>query len=214
MKPSPVVRTIDLGDGRKVSIETGLLAKQADGSVIVRMGDTMLLATVVSAREAKEDVDFMPLTVDYQEKFASTGTASDHGNLSGLQDQDHLRHPYWVTADQYGIPKDGVIDAAGPLNTVITAIGATDTIFYFGPGTYLLSSADVAFPNNITLYLAPGAIFSDGGGTRGLVIQSQPIASSTYHFAWTGTSSVLFFNFYIGIDGIVAIHNFFFNHRI
>lgn len=73
MKPNPVVRTIDLGDGRKVSIETGLLAKQADGSVVVRMGDTMLLATVVSAREAKEDVDFMPLTVDYQEKFASTG---------------------------------------------------------------------------------------------------------------------------------------------
>lgn len=69
----PVSRTIDLGDGRTVSIETGKLAKQADGSVVVRMGDTMLLATVVSAQEAKDDVDFMPLTVDYQEKFASTG---------------------------------------------------------------------------------------------------------------------------------------------
>ncbi len=73
MKPNPLVKTIDLGDGRSISIETGVLAKQADGSVVVRMGDTMLLATVVSAREAKEDVDFMPLTVDYQEKFASTG---------------------------------------------------------------------------------------------------------------------------------------------
>jgi hypothetical protein len=65
MKPSPVVRTIDLGDGRKVSIETGLLAKQADGSVIVRMGDTMLLATVVSAREAKEDVEIEGSTQTY-----------------------------------------------------------------------------------------------------------------------------------------------------
>ncbi|MFN3530531.1 MAG: polyribonucleotide nucleotidyltransferase [Bacteroidia bacterium] len=73
MKPNPVVKTIDLGDGRTISIETGLLAKQADGAVVVRMGDTMLLATAVSAKEAKEDVDFMPLTVDYQEKFAATG---------------------------------------------------------------------------------------------------------------------------------------------
>jgi polyribonucleotide nucleotidyltransferase len=73
MKPNPVVKTIDLGDGRTISIETGVLAKQADGAVVVRMGDTMLLATAVSAKEAKEDVDFMPLTVDYQEKFASTG---------------------------------------------------------------------------------------------------------------------------------------------
>jgi len=70
---NPITKTIDLGDGRTISIETGKLAKQADGSVVVKMGDTMLLATVVSAREAKEDVDFMPLTVDYQEKFASTG---------------------------------------------------------------------------------------------------------------------------------------------
>jgi polyribonucleotide nucleotidyltransferase len=70
---NPITKTIDLGDGRTISIETGKLAKQADGSVVVRMGDTMLLATVVSAREAKEDVDFMPLTVDYQEKFAATG---------------------------------------------------------------------------------------------------------------------------------------------
>lgn len=70
---NPITKTIDLGDGRTISIETGKLAKQADGSVVIKMGDTMLLATVVSAREAKEDVDFMPLTVDYQEKFASTG---------------------------------------------------------------------------------------------------------------------------------------------
>jgi len=66
-------KTIDLGDGREIVLETGRLARQADGSVLLRMGRTMLLATVVSAKEAKEDVDFMPLSVDYKEKFASLG---------------------------------------------------------------------------------------------------------------------------------------------
>ena len=66
-------KTIDLGDGREISIETGKLARQADGSVVVKMGRTMLLATVVSATEAREDVDFMPLSVEYKEKFASSG---------------------------------------------------------------------------------------------------------------------------------------------
>jgi polyribonucleotide nucleotidyltransferase len=65
--------TIDLGDGKIIEIETGKLAKQAHGSVVVKMGDTMLLATVVSNYEAKDGVDFMPLTVDYREKYASTG---------------------------------------------------------------------------------------------------------------------------------------------
>jgi polyribonucleotide nucleotidyltransferase len=64
---------IDLGDGRVITLETGKLARQADGSVLLRMGKTMLLATVVSAKEAKEDVDFMPLSVEYKEKYASTG---------------------------------------------------------------------------------------------------------------------------------------------
>lgn len=68
-----VEKTIDLGDGRTITIETGKLAKQADGSVVVKMGRTMLLATVVSAKEAKEDVDFMPLSVEYKEKYASLG---------------------------------------------------------------------------------------------------------------------------------------------
>ncbi len=67
------LKTIELGDGRTITIETGKLAKQADGSVVVKMGDTMLLATVVSAKEAKDHVDFMPLSVDYHEKFASVG---------------------------------------------------------------------------------------------------------------------------------------------
>lgn len=68
-----ITKTFDIGDGRMVSIETGKLAKQADGSVVVRMGDAMLLATVVSSKEAKAGVDFLPLSVDYQEKFASVG---------------------------------------------------------------------------------------------------------------------------------------------
>jgi polyribonucleotide nucleotidyltransferase len=59
--------------GKEISVETGKLAKQADGSVVVRMGDTMLLATVVAAADAKDGVDFLPLTVDYREKYAAAG---------------------------------------------------------------------------------------------------------------------------------------------
>jgi polyribonucleotide nucleotidyltransferase len=68
-----VTKTFTLPDGREVSIETGKLAKQADGAVVVRCGDTMLLATVVSNLEPKPGADFLPLSVDYQEKFASAG---------------------------------------------------------------------------------------------------------------------------------------------
>jgi polyribonucleotide nucleotidyltransferase len=68
-----ITKTIDLGDNRPITIETGKLAKQANGSVVVKQGDTMLLATVVSNPEAKEGTDFMPLTVEYREKYASTG---------------------------------------------------------------------------------------------------------------------------------------------
>ncbi|MGB3587861.1 MAG: polyribonucleotide nucleotidyltransferase [Tunicatimonas sp.] len=73
MQPQVVTKTIQLSDGRSITIETGKLARQADGAVVVRMGDTMLLATVVSAAEAREDAGFFPLSVDYQEKFASAG---------------------------------------------------------------------------------------------------------------------------------------------
>ncbi|MCB0550576.1 MAG: polyribonucleotide nucleotidyltransferase [Phaeodactylibacter sp.] len=69
----PTTTSFDLPDGRTVTIETGKLATQADGSVVVRMGKTMLFATVVSAKEAKEGQSFFPLSVDYQEKFAAAG---------------------------------------------------------------------------------------------------------------------------------------------
>ena len=67
-----ITKTIEIG-GKKISIETGKLAKQADGAVVLRMGDTMILATVVANKGAKEGVDFLPLTVDYREKFAADG---------------------------------------------------------------------------------------------------------------------------------------------
>ncbi len=72
-KPKVIQETITLGDGKTITIETGVLAKQADGAVMVRMGDTMMLASVVSAKNANEDVDFMPLSVDYKEKYAAAG---------------------------------------------------------------------------------------------------------------------------------------------
>ena len=72
-KPQAITETIVLKDGREVTIETGKLAKQADGAVVVKMGGTMLLATVVAAKDANPGVDFLPLTVDYREKFSSAG---------------------------------------------------------------------------------------------------------------------------------------------
>lgn len=73
MSYNAIKKEFDLGDGRMIEIETGKLAKQADGSVVVKMGDTMLLATVVSTVGAKPGTDFLPLSVDYQEKYAATG---------------------------------------------------------------------------------------------------------------------------------------------
>ncbi|MDR0544251.1 MAG: polyribonucleotide nucleotidyltransferase [Odoribacteraceae bacterium] len=68
-----IEKSITLKDGRVITLQTGKLAKQADGAVVLTMGSTMLLATVVSAQEAGEDVDFMPLSVDYKEKFSAVG---------------------------------------------------------------------------------------------------------------------------------------------
>ena len=68
-----IVKKIEQKDGRTIEIRTGKLAKQAHGSVELRMGNSVLLATVVSNKEAKDDIDFLPLTVDYREKFAADG---------------------------------------------------------------------------------------------------------------------------------------------
>jgi polyribonucleotide nucleotidyltransferase len=69
-----ITKSVTLSDGKTIEIETGKLAKQADGSVVVKVGDTMLLAAVVADRSAAEDVDFMPLMVDYKENFSATGS--------------------------------------------------------------------------------------------------------------------------------------------
>ena len=71
--PNPINVTFDIGDGRMVTIETGKLARQADGAVTVRLGNCIILATVVANQEPKEGQSFFPLIVDYQEKFASAG---------------------------------------------------------------------------------------------------------------------------------------------
>jgi polyribonucleotide nucleotidyltransferase len=73
MRPQAITKTIDLGDGHPITIETGVYAKQADGSVTVRMGDTILLATVVATKEAREGIDFLPLQVEYREKYSAAG---------------------------------------------------------------------------------------------------------------------------------------------
>jgi len=73
MTKTGIEKSFSLKDGRTISIETGRLAKQADGAVVVRMGNTMILATVVANNEVREGFDFLPLTVEYKEKYAATG---------------------------------------------------------------------------------------------------------------------------------------------
>ncbi len=73
MKLNVITKTCQLPDGRTITVETGKLARQADGSVVLRLGNTMILASVVASQKGKEGADFLPLSVDYQEKFASTG---------------------------------------------------------------------------------------------------------------------------------------------
>lgn len=91
-KLEPITHSFDLGNGQIVTLETGKLARQADGAVVLKVGKTMLLATVVSNKEAREGVDFLPLTVDYQEKFASAGRipGSFHRREGKLSDYEIL----------------------------------------------------------------------------------------------------------------------------
>ena len=81
---NPINKTIELADGRTITIETGKLAKQADGAVTVRMGNTVLLATVCAAKDANPGVDFMPLQVEYKKNFSAFGRfPSDFTNGEG-----------------------------------------------------------------------------------------------------------------------------------
>ncbi|HEY9125272.1 MAG TPA: polyribonucleotide nucleotidyltransferase, partial [Bacteroidales bacterium] len=136
--------------GRVITIETGKLAKQADGSVVVKMGNTMLLATVVAAKEAKEDTDFMPLSVEYKEKYAAVGRfpggflkreakASDYEILvSRLIDRalrplfpDDFHAETFVTVNLISADKDTMPDALAGL--AASAALAVSDIPFNGP---------------------------------------------------------------------------------
>ena len=90
--PEVIKTTIDVGNGVPVTIETGRLAKQADGAVIVRAGNCMLMATVVSSIGAREGVDFLPLSVDYQENMPLPVNSQA---VSLREKQDHLPQRSW-----------------------------------------------------------------------------------------------------------------------
>ena len=145
-----IEKTITLADGRVITLETGKLAKQADGAVMVKMGNTMLLATVVSAQEAGPDVDFMPLSVDYKEKFASVGRfpggftrregkSSDYEILvSRLVDRalrplfpDDYHAETFVQVTLYSADEESMPDALAGL-TASAAIAVSDIPFH-GP---------------------------------------------------------------------------------
>ncbi len=182
-----ISKTITLPDGRSITLETGKLAKQADGSVVVRMGDTMLLATVVASKEIRPGVDFLPLSVDYQEKFASAGRIpgsfqrregrlSDHEVLvSRLVDRairplfpedyhaDTQINIYLISADHDALP-----DALASL-AATAALMASDIPFYKPvsevrvakiKGEYVINPTSTAL-KEATIDLIVGATLSD-----------------------------------------------------
>lgn len=145
-----IEKSITLADGRVITLETGKLAKQADGAVMVKMGNTMLLATVVSAQDAGPDVDFMPLSVDYKEKFSAIGRfpggftrregkASDYEVLvSRLVDRalrplfpDDYHAETFVQVTLYSADEDSMPDALAGL-AASAAIAVSDVPFH-GP---------------------------------------------------------------------------------
>jgi polyribonucleotide nucleotidyltransferase len=142
-----IEKTIDLGNGRIITLQTGKLARQADGAVLVKLGNTMLLATVVAAKEAKEDTDFMPLSVEYKEKYASSGRfpggflkrearASDYEILiSRLVDRalrplfpDDFHAETFVTINLISADKDIIPDALAGL-AASAALAVSDVPF-------------------------------------------------------------------------------------
>jgi len=156
-----IEKTIDLGDGRTITLQTGKMARQADGAVVLKMGNTMLLATVVYAKEAKEDMDYMPLSVEYKEKYASSGRfpggflkregrASDYEILvSRLVDRvlrplfpDDFHAETFVTISLISADKDIIPDALAGL-AASAAIAVSDIPFN-GP----ISEVRVARINN------------------------------------------------------------------
>ena len=147
---NPIKKTITLADGREITLETGKLAKQADGAVELRMGNTMLLATVVSAKEAGEGVDFMPLQVEYKEKFSAAGRypggfqkregrASDYEILTSRLVDRVLRplFPENYHADTFAnvimFPSDGVDRPDARAGLAASAAIAVSDVPFHGP---------------------------------------------------------------------------------
>ncbi|MBE0668691.1 MAG: polyribonucleotide nucleotidyltransferase, partial [Bacteroidales bacterium] len=164
-----IEKSIDLGDGRSITIETGKLAKQADGSVVVKMGRTMLLATVVAAKDAKEDVDFMPLSVEYKEKYAAMGRfpggflkreARPNDNeilISRLVDRvlrplfpDDYHAEVFVTINLISADKDTLPDALAGL-AASAALAVSDIPFHGPISEVRVARVDGAFIVNPTL---------------------------------------------------------------
>ena len=104
---NPINKTIELADGRTITIETGKLAKQADGAVTVRMGNTVLLATVCAAKDAVPGTDFMPLQVEYKEKFAAFGLFSGIKNVPDiLPEKEDNTDSFYMFASAFGDRKN------------------------------------------------------------------------------------------------------------
>ena len=101
MRPQGITKTIDMGDGKVITIETGVLAKQADGAVTVRLGDTILLATVVATKEAREGIDFLPLQVEYREKFSAAGRFPGGFFKREARPSDHEVTLAWVDHEHW-----------------------------------------------------------------------------------------------------------------
>ena len=167
-------KTIDLGDGRTITLETGRMARQADGAVLLTMGKTMLLATVVSAKDAKEDTDFMPLSVEYKEKYASSGRfpggflkrearPSDYEILiSRLVDRalrplfpDNFHAETFVTINLISADLDTMPDALAGL--AASAALAVSDIPFNGP----ISEVRVARINNKFVVNPPASLLKD-----------------------------------------------------
>ena len=91
-----ITKTVQLPDGRTISIETGKVAKQTDGSVMLRMNNTVLLATVCAAKDAVPGTDFMPLQVDYREQYAAAGLVDSPSAKAKLLITKSLPHVWWT----------------------------------------------------------------------------------------------------------------------
>ena len=108
-----ITKKIELADGRVIEIETGKLAKQADGSAVVKMGGTMILATVCAAKEVKEGTDFMPLTVDYREKYFAAGRYPGGFMKRESKPSALFRRPLFLRRDPVAEEIGGIASSVG-----------------------------------------------------------------------------------------------------